>query len=86
MTRPRKFFYGKFMLKILFEILWKHVENHVIFYIKYYKNLSIFKKLGKIVKKVAVPIWGQWANTGRHSTPDIAGAGSTIDLCQMPKY
>ena len=42
--------------------------------------------MGKIVKKVAVPIWGQWANTGRHSTPVIADADSTIDLCQMPKY
>ena len=42
--------------------------------------------MGKIVKKVAVPIWGQWANTGRHSTRVIADADSTIDLCQMPKY
>ena len=28
--------------------------------------------------RVAVPIWGQWANTGRPSTQVIAGAGYTI--------
>ena len=63
------------------QILWKYVINHVIFIVKGSKILSLFYIVGKIRKNVAVPIWGQWANTScRRCTHFAVGAESTIHV------
>ena len=64
------------------QILWKYFINHVIFIVKGSKILSLFYIVVKIRKNVAVPIWGQWANTSRprRSSHFAVGAGSTIHV------